>query len=146
MFCFNHQHGKRFFPFYTALVFVAALLLPAASGAAGTAPMDVVRESNESGLEIYRTTDTVDAAVEERIFAVIDGVTDYETLAAAATERSCRDLTDEQSRQLNARLLRLVKDRQYRITLDLFNLQDPLGAERGHADHNCLDSIQGLHL
>lgn len=109
MFCLNHERGKRFFPVCAVLVHAAALLLPAASVADVKGPMDVVRESNEAVLEIYRTTDTVDAAVEERIFAIIDGVTDYESLADGATARSCRDLSDEQCKTFRDVFIELLR-------------------------------------
>lgn len=71
--------------------------------------MEVVRQSNDAVLEIYRSTDRVDASVEERIFAIIDGVTDYEALADGATARSCRDLTDEQCRTFRDVFVELLR-------------------------------------
>lgn len=111
-------------PVHLTLAAAIALLLataPAVAVAAATAataapgPLEVVRTSNEAVLAIFRKHPTVDAAVEKELFAVIDAVTDYEALAAAAVDSFCAKLTAAQCatfKQTFTRLLRISSIRK----------------------------------
>jgi phospholipid transport system substrate-binding protein len=88
----------------------APVAATAATAAAGPGPLEVVRSSNEAVLAIFRKHPVVDAAVEKELFAVIDAVTDYEALAAAAVDSFCAKLTAAQCatfKQTFTRLLRI---------------------------------------
>jgi len=76
---------------------------------AGEAPLEVIRGSNEAILSIYAGAEKIDAAKEAEIFAIIDGVTDFETIATAVTERFCRDLSAGQCREFREVFIELLR-------------------------------------
>jgi phospholipid transport system substrate-binding protein len=82
----------------------AAPLAPAAPG-----PLEVVRTSNDAVLAIFRRHPAVDAAVEKELFTVIDAVTDYEALAAAAIDSFCPKLTAAQCATFKETFTRLLR-------------------------------------
>jgi len=85
------------------------LLGPVAQAWAVT-PLEVVKSTNEQVLAIYGKHRVVDAAVEKEIFAVIDPVTDYQTIAGAAIDHLCPQLTAAQCttfKEIFTRLLRI---------------------------------------
>jgi phospholipid transport system substrate-binding protein len=107
---------RRLLAAAAALLLAAAPTAAVAAVAATTAataipaPLEVVRTSNEAVLAIFRKHPTVDAAVEKELFAVIDAVTDYEALAAAAVDSFCVKLAAAQCatfKQTFTRLLRI---------------------------------------
>ncbi len=85
-----------------------ALLSLAAQAAAAT-PLEVVKTSNETVLSIYRKHPVVDAAVEKELFAVIDGVTDYQALAAGAIDLFCAKFTAGQCSSFKETFTRLLR-------------------------------------
>ena len=87
-----------------------ALLLCCAGPARGAdAPLEVIRSSNQSVLDIYSARETIDQAAEDEIFRIIDDVTDFEAMATAATERVCGDLTAEQCREFKDVFIELLR-------------------------------------
>jgi phospholipid transport system substrate-binding protein len=100
---------RRGFAVALLLACAAAVLSSSPAHSADGAPLKVVRESNESVLGIYRTVEKIDAAAEEKILAIIDSVTDYESLAGKATDRSCRDLSEEECREFRKVFIELLR-------------------------------------
>jgi phospholipid transport system substrate-binding protein len=81
-----------------------------ASQAWAATPLEVVKSTNDEVLAIYGRHRVVDAAVEKEIFAVIDAVTDYQTLSGAAIDPLCPTLTAAQCtnfKEIFTRLLRV---------------------------------------
>jgi len=105
------SHGRRLLKqarlLAGGLVFLA-FAAPAAPAAAAT-PLEVVKTSNEAVLSIYRQHPVVDAGVEQELFKVIDGVTDYQALAAGAVEPFCAKLTATQCTTFKATFTRLLR-------------------------------------
>jgi len=91
------------------LLFGGAVLLYLASPAAAVTPLEVVKSTNDSVLSIYGRHRVVDAAVEKEIFAVIDPVTDYQALAAAAIDSLCPKLTADQCATFKETFTRLLR-------------------------------------
>jgi phospholipid transport system substrate-binding protein len=96
-------------PLLSTVLFVAGALSAGVVPAFGASALDVVRDSNEQVLAIYESGSSIDAAAEERIFAIIDGVTDYEALADGATDRSCRKLSAEECGVLREVFIELLR-------------------------------------
>lgn len=88
------------------LAALTGLFAPAASAAT---PLEVVRSSNDAVLAIFKQHPAVDAAVEKKLFAVIDAVTDYEALAAAAIDSFCPKLTAAQCSTFKETFTRLLR-------------------------------------
>ena len=91
------------------LLTAAAILCCAGAASAADSPLETVRKSNQSVLDIYDSRETIDQAAEDEIFRVIDGVTDFEAMASAAAERSCGDLTGEQCREFKDVFIELLR-------------------------------------
>lgn len=94
----------------THLPFGGLVFLCLASVAMAATPLEVVKGTNETVLEIYRKHRKVDAAVEKEIFAAIDAVTDYQALAGEAIDPLCPKLTAAQCatfKEIFTRLLRV---------------------------------------
>jgi len=87
----------------------AAILCCAGAASAADSPLETVRRSNQSVLDIYGSRETIDQAAEDEIYRVIDGVTDFEAMAGAAAERSCGDLTGEQCREFKDVFIELLR-------------------------------------
>jgi len=93
-----------------ALLAGLALLLCAAPPAAAVpGPLEVVRTSNDAVLAIFKKHPQVDAAVEKELFTVIDAVTDYEALAAAAIDSFCPKLSAAQCATFKETFTRLLR-------------------------------------
>jgi ABC-type transporter MlaC component len=93
---------------YRVLAFaLAALLLPLSAGA--KSPLETVKDSNEKVLEIYALHETIDAEMSAAIYAAIDGVTDFESIASSVTSKFCRKLTEEQCRLFGDVFVRLLR-------------------------------------
>jgi ABC-type transporter MlaC component len=86
-----------------ALVFC----LPCAVRAA--TPLETVKKTNDAALAIFQKHPTVDAAVEQELFAVIDAVTDYQALSASAIDSFCAKLTAAQCTAFKATFTRLLR-------------------------------------
>jgi phospholipid transport system substrate-binding protein len=95
-------------PWRVGLV-IAALYALAAQAAQAATPLEVVRTSNEAVQAIFKKHPVVDAAVEKELFAVIDGVTDYPALAAAATDSFCPKMSPAQCSTFKATFTRLLR-------------------------------------
>jgi len=89
-----------------ALVALVALMAPAARAAT---PLEVVKTSNEAVQAIFKRHPVVDAAVEKELFAVIDRVTDYPALAAAAIDSFCPKMTTAQCATFKETFTRLLR-------------------------------------
>lgn len=87
----------------------AWLFFGLAGSAAAQTPLSVVRESNAAVLAIFDKHPVVDAAVEQELFAVIDGVTDYAALAAAAIDTFCEQLSAAQCVTFKETFTRLLR-------------------------------------
>jgi phospholipid transport system substrate-binding protein len=98
---------NRFGPLRGALCALALCL--AAQSAAAATPLEVVRESNDAVLAIFKRHPVVDAAVEKELFTVIDGVTDYPALAAGAVDPFCAKLTAAQCATFKETFTRLLR-------------------------------------
>ena len=91
------------------LLGVALLLAAVPAAAAAPGPLAVVRSSNDAVLAIFKKHPAVDAAVEKELFAVIDAVTDYGALAAAAIDSFCPKLTAAQCATFKETFTRLLR-------------------------------------
>ena len=89
-------------------VLAASLVLGAQVAQAAT-PLEVVRTSNEAVVAIFRKHPVVDAAAEKELFAVIDGVTDYPALAAAAIDSFCPKMSPAQCATFKETFTRLLR-------------------------------------
>lgn len=88
----------------------SAVLLCLAAGATAATPLDVIKGSNEAVLAIYREHRVIDAAVEQELLAIIDPVTDYQSMAGGAIDPLCPKLTAAQCetfKEIFTRLLRI---------------------------------------
>jgi phospholipid transport system substrate-binding protein len=91
-----------------ALVAIALALAAAPAGAAPT-PLEAVRASNDAVLAIFKAHPVVDAAVEKELFALIDTVTDYAAISAAAVDAFCAKLTPAQCTTFRETFTRLLR-------------------------------------
>ena len=92
-----------------AVLVLLALLAPGSPAAPAATPLEVVRTSNEAVLAIFKKHPVVDAAVEKELFAVIDGVTDYPALAAAAIDSFCPKMSTAQCSTFKETFTRLLR-------------------------------------
>jgi ABC-type transporter MlaC component len=93
-------------------LFVGVLIpAPCRAGlsAASQSPLQVVRNSNQSILDIYAERETINQAAEDEIFRIIDEVTDFEAIAEAVAERFCGKLTAEQCREFKDVFIELLQ-------------------------------------
>jgi phospholipid transport system substrate-binding protein len=91
------------------LLALPVFLASATSAAVAATPLAIVRTSNEEVQSIFKRHPVVDAAVERELFAVIDGVTDYPALAAAAIDSFCPKLTAAQCATFKETFTRLLR-------------------------------------
>jgi phospholipid transport system substrate-binding protein len=75
-----------------ALVVAAAV----APGLRAQSPLEVVRASNRAVLDITASHETFDDDAEEKINAVMDGVTDFGEISRRTLETVCRELSETQ--------------------------------------------------
>lgn len=87
----------------------SAVLLCLAARATAATPLEVIKESNEAVLAIYREKRVVDAAVEEELLAIIDPLTDYQAMAAGAIDPLCAKLTAAQCATFKKVFTRLLR-------------------------------------
>jgi len=73
-----------------ALVFSIAAVA-AGQGAEVPTPMELVRDSNEAITAILNEYDPLGSDGEELVYEVMDGVTDFQTMSAAAIDGVCTD-------------------------------------------------------
>lgn len=73
-----------------ALVFSIAAVA-AGQGAGTPTPMEIVRDSNEAITAILNEYDPLGSDGEELVYEVMDGVTDFQTMSAAAIDEVCVD-------------------------------------------------------
>ncbi len=74
----------------SALVFSIAAVA-AGQGAEIPTPMEIVRDSNEAITAILNEYDPLGSEGEELVYEVMDGVTDFQTMSAAAIDEVCVD-------------------------------------------------------
>ena len=98
--------SRRWGPVLAAWLVLGALVAQAAQAAT---PLEVVRTSNDAVQAIFKKHPVVDAAVEKELFAVIDGVTDYPALAAAAIDSFCPKMTAAQCSTFKETFTRLLR-------------------------------------
>ena len=93
--------------FRSGVLALAVLLLPLTAGA--ESPLETVKASNKKILEIYALHETIDAEVSASIYAAIDEVTDFESIASSVTSKFCRKLSSEQCRLFGDVFVRLLR-------------------------------------
>lgn len=84
-------------------------LLATAQLAAAATPREVLEQSNNQVLAIYASSERIDAETESEIYRIIDGVTDYESIAGEVTSRFCQDLTEEECQRFKEVFIRLLR-------------------------------------
>ena len=77
--------------------------------ASDNSPMDIIRESNESILHIYQTLPPGDGRLSEEILAIMEKVTDFDTMANRAVEHVCTQEDNESCNQLKNEFIQLLK-------------------------------------
>ena len=91
------------------LLFVAVALLLAVAPAAAATPLEVIKAMNDQVLSIYQKHKVVNAAVEALVFATIDPVTDYPTIASSAIDQLCTQLAADQCTSFKETFTRLLR-------------------------------------
>lgn len=77
------------FKYSIYLVFFLVLLATGQSYGTPQSPIATIKASNDSILELYRLSPETNEHVLQEIFAIMDKVTDYETMANSAIETIC---------------------------------------------------------
>ena len=116
-------------------IILAVLCSNVPPGWAGESPLEVIRKSNQAILDIYASAEEIDAAAEEEIFRIVDGVTDFEIISGAVTDRFCDSLEPEQCKEFNEVFVELLRSSSVkklgRYRADSF---DYLGEETGEGE------------
>jgi len=77
---------------FAALVLVVSVAAPVAGQAAeDETPMEMVRSSNEAILAILADNPVLEGESEQRVYAIMDEVTDFRRMADAAIDDLCED-------------------------------------------------------
>jgi ABC-type transporter MlaC component len=81
-------------------VFLASFLILIAAAttviANSQTPLEVIRKSNGDVKKIFTVHKTIDAKIEEQLYSIIDGVTDFKTISRKVITRFCKKLTKQQ--------------------------------------------------
>lgn len=95
---------------FTSWLLAGFLLLSQmpAYGEASTA-LATVKSSNEAILALYRSSPQTDDKVLRKIFAVMDGVTDYQAMADSALQQICADRGDELCGKIRSEFIDILK-------------------------------------
>lgn len=79
------------------------------AAAAADSPLEVVRESNERILAIYRAADEVDGAVQRRIVGIMDDVTAWERITEEAVAPVCGEMSPAECSELREVFAELLR-------------------------------------
>jgi phospholipid transport system substrate-binding protein len=108
----------------TVAVLLAASLWARPSAAAET-PLEVIRTSNNQVLGIFAGKAVIDRATEEKAFAVIDKVTDFDRISGTVVDGFCPKLKPEECvefKRVFTKLLRVSSIKKLgRYRADLFD-------------------------
>lgn len=99
--------GKRISRITALLAAVLFAFSPA--GLRAETPLETVRSSNGKVLDIYASQERVDEETEGKIYAVIDGVTDFAGISDSVTSRFCKKLTAGECEEFNEVFTRLLR-------------------------------------
>jgi ABC-type transporter MlaC component len=72
-------------------------------------PLDVIKQSNQKVLDIFKVQKTLDEKTEARLLEIINGVTDFEAISHAVTERFCQQLSETQCQIFDGLFQRLLQ-------------------------------------
>ena len=72
-------------------------------------PIETVKASNESILDLYRSSPETDEHVFKEIFSIMDKVTDYEAMANAAMQSICPQRNEVQCKKIRQEFIESLK-------------------------------------
>lgn len=75
----------------------------------GESPLDTIQTSNARILEIYQTSPEVDQDVQQRIFTVMEEVTDFPAIAEQATDGFCESASTDSCKEFKQVFIELLK-------------------------------------
>lgn len=92
-----------------ALLFLFSSLMVANLHATELSPLDLVKQSNQQVQDIFKNSKSVDQQTETKLYEVIDGITDYHTIASQVTSEFCKNLTTDQCKTFNQVFIELLR-------------------------------------
>jgi len=104
--------NRSFYEFVKYSVCLVLFLLLFSSGKAYAdmqSPIETVKASNESILDLYRSSPETDAHVFQEIFSIMDKVTDYETMADSAMQNICPQKSEEHCKNIRQEFIESLK-------------------------------------
>jgi phospholipid transport system substrate-binding protein len=87
----------RFKRIWQVLLWILILGIPLTA----QTPLDVVKQSNQKILEIYKNYENIDANTEEQIIQIINSVTDFEEISKRTIEQFCLDMSPQECEELD---------------------------------------------
>jgi len=75
----------------------------------GTTPTKVIKKSNETILDLYGKSPTVNNEILDGIFSVMDEITDFKIMAERAAQDTCKQSSPESCKQLKLEFIQLLK-------------------------------------
>ncbi len=93
----------------SCLILCFTLLLPQPGLCKQDDPLQVIHSSNDRILSIYRTSKRIDRKVQQKIFAVMEEVTDFDTIGKRATAGFCGKNTVELCSDFKKTFIELLK-------------------------------------
>jgi ABC-type transporter MlaC component len=96
--------------FSSSIVFILVVSVIAQPGTGKVdTPLQLIKQSNQQVLEIFKNNPKVTKDVEDQIFSVIDGVTDFSALSKSVIDQFCPKLTESQCQEFDRVFQRLLR-------------------------------------
>jgi phospholipid transport system substrate-binding protein len=76
---------------------------------AGETPLELIRRSNQAVLEMVGENADLDLQTESRVFAIMDEVTSFDTIADNAVDQHCGAISDELCREFKSTFVKLLQ-------------------------------------
>ena len=92
---------KKFIFSNGIVILITVLVMAQPPSGKGDTPLQIIKRSNRQVLEIFKQNPKVTEAVEDQIFSVIDGVTDFQALSKSVIAQFCPKLTESQCQEFD---------------------------------------------
>lgn len=90
-------------------LFILAATVSHSTRAAIESPLEVIRSSNAGIISIYRGARVIDEQTQQRVFSVMEEVTDFSTIGERTTDGFCTVSDQKLCADLQATFIRLLK-------------------------------------
>lgn len=72
-------------------------------------PLETIQQSNKTILELYGSKETVDTALSEQVYSVMEEVTDFQAIANSALKRVCPSTSNSTCPSIRKEFIQLLK-------------------------------------